>query len=159
MTNLPPIKLRTKPGSRETRVEPTGVRGVDLYYLPWIQDPRGDLTVGEFDGGFPFQPKRYFVVFGVCAGTLRGEHAHKVCHQFLICAQGSCSTIIDDGERRREVILDNPSVGMHVPPMTWCAQYDYSADGALLVLASEHYDGSDYIRDYDAFLDALRKGR
>lgn len=159
MTILPPIKLRTTPGSRDTRVEPTGVRGVDLYHLPWIQDPRGDLTVGEFDRGFPFKPKRYFVVFGVSAGTLRGEHAHRACHQFLICARGSCSTMVDDGKKRREVILDNPSVGMHVPPMTWCAQYDYSADGALLVLASEHYDGDDYIRDYDAFLDALRRKR
>lgn len=156
MTNLPPINPQVTPGVRDIRVEATGVRGVDLYRFPWVQDPRGDLTVGEFGRGFPFQPKRYFIVFGVSAGTQRGEHAHRACHQFLICAQGSCSAMVDDGTSRREVILDNPSVGLHVPPMTWCAQYDYSADGALLVFASDHYDGEDYIRDYDAFLAALR---
>ena len=156
MSNLPPLKPETKPGARDIRVEPTGIRGVDLYYFPWIQDPRGDLTVGEFGRGFPFHPKRYFIVFGVSAGTLRGEHAHRACHQFLICAQGSCTALVDDGVNRREVILDNPSVGLHVPPMTWCAQYAYSADGALLVFASDHYDPANYIRGYDAFLSALR---
>jgi len=159
MTNLPPIKLQTTPGAKDIRVEPTGVRGVDLYHFPWVQDPRGDLTVGEFGRGFPFQPKRYFIVFGVSAGTLRGEHAHRACHQFLICAQGSCTALADDGIHRREVLLDNPSVGLYVPPMIWGDQYNYSSDGALLVFASEYYDAEDYIRDHGAFLDAVRGTR
>jgi UDP-2-acetamido-3-amino-2,3-dideoxy-glucuronate N-acetyltransferase len=155
MTELPQIKLQTSPGESDVRVEPTGVRGVDLYHFPWIKDPRGDLTVGEFGRGFPFQPKRYFIVFGVSAGTLRGEHAHKACHQFLICAQGRCTALVDDGANSCEVILDNPSVGLYVPPLIWGTQHDYSYDGALLVFASDYYDPDDYIRDYGAFQSAL----
>ena len=152
-------KVEARPGETQVSSEPIGDRGVALYRFPWIQDPRGDLTVGEFDKGFPFQPKRYFIVFGVSAGTLRGEHAHRNCHQLLICAQGSCKALVDDGVTRREVRLDNPSIGIYMPPMTWGTQFDYSADAALLVLASHHYDPDDYIRDYDVFRDALRAAR
>jgi dTDP-4-dehydrorhamnose 3,5-epimerase-like enzyme len=152
------IRPNAQPGVKRVATEPTGVRGVDLYRFPWVRDPRGDLTVGEFGNGFPFFPKRYFVVFGVSPGTLRGDHAHKTCHQFLICAQGQCTALIDDGENRREVILDNPSVGIYMPPMIWGSQYDYSQDGALLVFASEYYDAGDYIRDYAEFQKALRAG-
>jgi hypothetical protein len=159
MSKIAPIKIETRPGGKEIRSEPLGVRGVDLYHFPWVQDPRGDLTVGEFGSGFPFQPKRYFIVFGVSAGTLRGEHAHKRCHQFLICAQGYCTALVDDGVTRREIVLDNPSFGIHVPPMIWGTQYNYSADGALLVFASERYDPDDYIRDYGEFQQALRGPR
>jgi dTDP-4-dehydrorhamnose 3,5-epimerase-like enzyme len=150
------VKPIAQPGSKTVEREPTGVRDVDLYRFPWVRDPRGDLTVGEFGNGFPFFPKRYFIVFGVSPGTLRGDHAHKKCHQFLICAQGQCTALIDDGVNRREVVLDNPSIGIHMPPMTWGSQYDYSQDGALLVFASEYYDAEDYIRDYDTFQKVLR---
>ena len=150
------IRPNAQPGVKKVATEPTGVKGVDLYRFPWVRDPRGDLTVGEFGKGFPFFPKRYFVVFGVSPGTLRGDHAHKTCHQFLICAQGQCTALIDDGENRREVILNNPSVGIYMPPMIWGTQYDYSQDGALLVFASEYYDAGDYIRDYAEFQKALR---
>lgn len=150
------IRVESAPGEKQVRRVATGVRGVDLYRFPWVNDPRGDLTVGEFGKEFPFVPKRYFIVFGVSQGTLRGEHAHKKCHQFLICAQGQCQAVIDDGVTRREVLLDNPSVGIHVPPMIWGTQYNYSTDGALLVFASEHYDPDDYIRDYSEFQSVVR---
>ena len=159
MSKQAPIKINAKPGGKNVWSEPTGVRGVDLYHFPWVQDPRGDLTVGEFGRGFPFQPKRYFIVFGVSPGTLRGEHAHKHCHQFLVCAQGSCNALVDDGTTRREIILDSPSFGIHVPPMIWGTQHSYSTDGALLVFASEYYDPNDYIREYGAFQNALRDVR
>ena len=107
--------------------------------------------MGEFGKEFPFEPRRYFIVFGVSSGTQRGEHAHKKCHQFLICAQGRCTALVDDGTVRESFILDNPSVGIYVPPMIWGTQYDYSVDGALLVFASEHYDPSDYVRSYGEF--------
>jgi hypothetical protein len=146
-----PSKVEAKPGNSSVQVTQTRVRGVEIYRLPWIRDPRGDLTVGEFGKEFPFVPKRYFVVFGVSSGTLRGEHAHKNCHQFLICAQGQCTALVDDGLSRETFILDNPSIGLYVPPLVWGTQYDYSFDGALLVFASEYYDPSDYVRDYDEF--------
>jgi hypothetical protein len=129
---------------------------VALYHFPAVNDPRGDLTVGEFQDQFPFQPKRYFIVSGVPSGAIRGEHAHKRCHQFLICAYGRCSVTVDDGTTRLEVKLDKPSTGIYVPPMIWGRQWQYSVDAALLVFASEPYDPGDYIREYGAFLSALR---
>jgi UDP-2-acetamido-3-amino-2,3-dideoxy-glucuronate N-acetyltransferase len=137
---------------------PVGVRGVVLYRFLSVKDPRGDLTVGDLEGEFPFRPKRYFIVSGVPSGSIRGEHAHKQCHQFLICAYGQCSVTVDDGTSRREVVLDRPSMGIYVPPMIWGRQWQYSADAALLVFASERYDPDDYIREYDAFLSALHAG-
>jgi hypothetical protein len=136
-------------------IAPVGVGGVMLYRFHSVQDPRGDLTVGEFDREFPFRPKRYFIVSGVPSGSIRGEHAHKQCHQFLICAYGQCSVTVDDGHARHEVVLDRPSMGIHLPPMIWGRQWQYSADAALLVFASELYDPDDYIRDYAAFRAAV----
>jgi UDP-2-acetamido-3-amino-2,3-dideoxy-glucuronate N-acetyltransferase len=156
MTDRGPTKTDAKPGETKLVIDPTAVRGVAIYRFPWVNDPRGDLTVGEFEHDFPFLPKRYFIVSGVPYGEIRGEHAHKQCHQFLICAYGQCSVTVDDGITRLEVQLDKPSVGIYVPPMIWGRQWQYSADAALLVFASELYDPSDYIREYDAFLDAVR---
>jgi hypothetical protein len=150
------IKKDSKPGVSKLTKTPTAVRGVEIYRFPWVRDPRGDLTVGELEGDFPFRPKRYFIISGVPSGEIRGEHAHKVCHQFLMCAYGQCSVTVDDGYERLEVQLDKPSVGIYMPPMIWGRQWQYSADAALLVFASELYDASDYIREYDAFIRAAR---
>ncbi len=131
------------------------VRGVVLHRLPRIEDLRGNLTAGEFDRSIPFPVRRYFMVFQVPSVEVRGEHAHRTCHQFLVCAHGSVSVVADDGSAREEFLLDDPSLGLHLPPMTWGVQYRYSADAVLLVFASHHYDASDYIRDYRVFLDAV----
>jgi UDP-2-acetamido-3-amino-2,3-dideoxy-glucuronate N-acetyltransferase len=155
MAEQEPIRIESRPGETKVHTAPTGVRGVDIYRFPWVQDPRGDLTVGEFEKEFPFRPKRYFIVSGVPSGEIRGEHAHKQCHQFLICAYGQCSVTVDDGTRRLEVVLNKPSIGVYVPPMIWGRQWQYSADAALLVFASELYDPDDYIREYSAFLKAV----
>jgi dTDP-4-dehydrorhamnose 3,5-epimerase-like enzyme len=155
MSEQEPIRIESRPGETKVHTAPTGVRGVDIYRFPWVQDPRGDLTVGEFEKEFPFRPKRYFVVSGVPSGEIRGEHAHKQCHQFLICAYGQCSVTVDDGTTRLEVVLNKPSIGIYVPPMIWGRQRQYSADAALLVFASELYDPNDYIREYSAFLKAV----
>jgi hypothetical protein len=86
----------------------------------------------------------------------RGEHAHKICKQFLVCIKGSCRVVADDGLNREEFILGSPANGLYLPPMTWGIQYHYSHDACLLVFASEYYDSSDYIRDYDQFIAAVR---
>ncbi len=156
MSEQDPIKIESRPGETKVHAMATGVRGVDIYRFPWLKDLRGDLTVGEFENGFPFRPKRYFIVSGVPSGEIRGEHAHKQCHQFLICAYGQCSVTVDDGTERREIVLDHPSTGVYVPPMIWGRQWQYSDDAALLVFASEVYDPNDYIREYSAFLTAVR---
>lgn len=128
------------------------VHGVALYRLPLVQDLRGNLSVGEFERSVPFFPKRYFLVFDVPSEESRGEHAHFRCEQFVICVRGRCSFVADDGKNRQEFLLDSPSLGLYMPPMTWGIQYRYSADATLLVFASEYYDKDDYIRDYAEFL-------
>lgn len=140
-------------------VDMSNVRGVTTHQFPLITDMRGNLTVGEFEQHIPFAPKRYFMVFDVPSKETRGEHAHHVCHQFLICVRGSCAVVADDGKHRTEVLLDAPNQGVYLPPMTWGVQYKYSADALLLVFASHHYDASDYIRNYDEFIAATQANK
>ena len=138
-------------------ITPTGVEGVNLHRMPRVPDIRGSLTVGEFERSIPFLAKRYFMVFEVPSMETRGEHAHRKCHQFLICVCGSCAVVADDGVDRQEFLLDRPDVGIHLAPMVWGIQYKYSADAVLLVFASHYYDSADYIRDYSEFQSTVLK--
>lgn len=133
--------------------------GYRLIEQTQVMDPRGNLTVGEFPVSIPFKPKRYFIVYQVPLVEARGEHAHRECHQFLICVRGRMTVVGDDGSRREEFELDRPSVGFYMPPMTWGTQYKYSPDAVLLVFASHYYDADDYIRDYDEFLALAGAGK
>jgi dTDP-4-dehydrorhamnose 3,5-epimerase-like enzyme len=133
-------------------VVPLGVGGVTLHRFKFLQDPRGDLSVGEFEKEIPFLPKRYFLVMNVPSDKTRGEHAHRQCHQFLVCVKGSCAVVVDDVEQRCEVQLDSPDMGVFLPAMTWGIQYKYSSDAVLMVFASDYYAAGDYIRDYDEFV-------
>ena len=128
-----------------------GVGGAALHQLRLIKDMRGNLSVGEYGRDIPFIPKRYFLVFNVPTREVRGEHAHRTCHQFMVCIRGSCGILLDDGLRRRELTLDRPDLGVYTPAMVWGTQYRYSSDAILLVFASEYYDASDYIRTYSEF--------
>lgn len=137
--------------ARPSRV-PLEVGESSLYLMRRISDVRGALTVGEVPTEVPFAPARYFAVFNVPSKELRGEHAHKSCKQFLICMHGSCRILLDDGERRCEVTLDRPDMGVYMPEMIWGTQYSYSEDAVLLVFASRPYEQQDYLRTYDEFL-------
>jgi len=128
------------------------VKGASLVRLTRADDLRGSLVAADFDGGLPFVPRRFFTVFGVPSKDVRGAHAHRECHQLLICVQGRVNAVVDDGSSRQEIVLDRPEVGLHVSPMVWGTQYRYSQDAALLVLASHPYDAADYIRDHETFL-------
>jgi UDP-2-acetamido-3-amino-2,3-dideoxy-glucuronate N-acetyltransferase len=134
------------------------VRGVRLYELPHVVDMRGSLSVGEIGKHLPFLPKRYFLVFDVPSVEVRGEHAHKKLHQFLVCVKGRLSVVTEDGAQRQEHTLDRPSLGLYVPPMVWSTQYKFTQDAVLLVLASDVYDPADYIRSYDEYLRAISNG-
>ncbi|QFR34587.1 WxcM-like domain-containing protein [Ancylobacter sp. TS-1] len=123
-----------------------------LHRLPGFTDMRGSLAPLEFDRDLPFLPRRSFLVHSVPSGLVRGEHAHRKCEQFLIAVHGSLSVVIDDGTRRREVVLDDPTVGLYLSPMVWGIQYKFQPDTALQVYASHAYDAADYIREYEAFL-------
>jgi len=137
---------------------PENVRGAmpvgeaTVYRLPGAKDLRGSLSFGEVDRQVPFEVKRYFLVFDVTSEHIRGEHAHRTLHQFLVCVAGRCNVVIDDGTSRHEVVLDSPAKGLYIPPMVWATEYKFTRDAVLLVLASEHYDAEDYIRDYEDFL-------
>lgn len=129
------------------------VRGVRIDRLTRAIDIRGSLVAGE---GLPFVPQRFFTVFDVPSAETRGSHAHRVCEQYLICLRGEVSAIVDDGSRREEIRLDRPDIALYMPALIWGTQYRYSPDAVLLVLASHPYDNSDYIRDYDEFLELSR---
>jgi hypothetical protein len=129
-----------------------GVGQSALYLMRRVVDARGSLTVGEVPTEVPFSPARYFAVFGVPSVEIRGEHAHKRCQQFLICLNGSCRVLLDDGKQRCEVTLDRPDMGVFMPAMIWGTQYRYSPDAVLLVFASRPYEADDYLRTYDDFL-------
>jgi UDP-2-acetamido-3-amino-2,3-dideoxy-glucuronate N-acetyltransferase len=150
---------RTLAGAADSATRATSVRGVTLHHMREVEDMRGNLSVAELGREVPFEVKRYFLVYGVPNMEVRGEHAHLKCHQFLIAVKGSLHVVADDGRQREEFVLDRPSLGLHLPPMTWGTQYRYSADAVLLVLASHHYDSADYVRDHDRFLALVAAGQ
>ena len=145
------------PTSREAASDATEVKGVVMHSLPRVEDMRGALTFAEVQSNIPFEIKRFFLVYEVPSSEVRGEHAHRRQHQFLICVHGSCCVVADDGTNRREFLLDSPARGLYLPPMTWSVQYKQTKDAVLLVLCSDVYDPEEYIREYDEFLGALGK--
>ncbi len=148
----PTIEEHRTQAKGEDLGETSNVYGVKLFQMPLVNDIRGNLSVGEFSKFLPFDVKRYFLVFDVPSIETRGEHAHKSCHQFLVCIKGKCAVVADDALNRQEFELDRPDIGLYLPPMVWGIQYKYSSDAVLLVFASHTYDPDDYIREYDQFL-------
>ncbi len=132
-------------------IESDIVGGVSLLRLPRITGSNGSLIVAELGGGLPFVAKRIFTLLDIPDSETRGIHAHRTCEQFLICMTGSVTAVVDDGVTRREVVLDDPTLGLYMPAMTWGTQTHYSADALLVVVASEVYDAADYIHDYQEF--------
>jgi hypothetical protein len=133
------------------------MRGIDFVPLRRVSDLRGDLLAVELAKNIPFPVARLFTVMNVPSHHVRGEHAHKECHQLLVCLQGAVTVAADNGTDRREWVLDRPDIGLHIKPMTWAAQYRYSADAVLAVFASHSYEAGDYVRDYEEFLAAVKR--
>lgn len=119
--------------------------------LPKISDPRGNLTFLEGNNHIPFAIRRVFYLYDVPTGENRGAHAHIKLHQFLICLSGSFDVFLDDGLNKKTVHLNRPWKGLHVPPMVWAAEVNFDPGSVCLVLASDYFNESDYIRDYDKF--------
>jgi len=150
-------KVSNVPARGNQKVVSLGVGDAIIKRLKFVEDMRGNLSVGEFPSEVPFNPKRYFLVFDVPNQEVRGSHAHKECEQFLICIKGSVNVMVDDGKVRSEVVLDSPDLGVYIPPLVWGTQYRYSEDAVLLVFASHTYDDEDYIRNYQEF-QSITKG-
>lgn len=120
-------------------------------------DTRGELIALETFKEIPFTIKRIYYMYDIGKGIRRGFHAHKALEQVLICIHGSCKILLDNGKEKEIVPLDSPCEGLYLANDIWREMYDFSPDAVLLVLASEYYDETDYIRDYDEFLAYVRR--
>lgn len=116
-----------------------------------LGDERGSLTSLEQNKNIPFDIKRIYYIYDTKEGISRGFHAHKNLEQIAICIKGSCRFLLDDGNHREEIILNKPNIGLHIKGILWREMHDFSKDCVLVVIASEYYNESDYIRDYDTF--------
>ena len=116
-------------------------------------DDRGKLIAIEELKNIPIEIKRVYYIFDNKNNIKRGFHAHKNLKQIAICVKGSCTFVLDNGKNKEEIILDSPDHGLLIEGLIWREMYNFSPDCVLLVLASEHYDEDDYIRDYDKFLE------
>lgn len=126
---------------------------VKLYDFPQHGDDRGHLVVVEGNQDMPFDIKRVFYIYGSDKGVIRGQHANRKTEFMLINVAGISKVRIKDGEGNEAIyILNRPHIGIYLPTMIWKDMYDFSEDSVLLVLASEHYDPEEYIRNYDDFV-------
>ncbi len=123
-----------------------------LVQLPKIHFRAGNITPVHSNKEIPFDIKRVFYLYDIPGGESRGAHAHFECHQFLIAASGSFEVLLDDGKVKRQVQLNQPYIGLHIPPMIWASEVNFSSGAICLVMASHGYNELDYIRDYNTFL-------
>lgn len=125
---------------------------VQWVSLPPLGDNRGSLVAIEGAKTIPFDIKRVYYLFGTVEGVARGFHAHKALKQVAVCVTGKCKMLLDNGIEKIGVWLDSPIKGLVIEDMVWHEMHDFSSDCVLLVLASDHYDEVDYIRNYQDFL-------
>ena len=123
-------------------------------------DERGNLVVAEGCGkDIPFDIKRVFYMYGSDATVVRGQHANRKTEFVLINVSGTSKVKVDNGFETDIIELNKPRMGLYIPTMMWKDMYEFSADSVLLCLASEHYDGTEYIRNYDDFLQEIKAGK
>ena len=132
---------------------------ISMYQLLSHGDDRGQLVAIEAMKDLPFEIKRVYYIYDTLSGVRRGFHAHKNLQQILICVSGSCKIHLDNGSETAEVVLDNPTTGLYIANNMWREMYDFTPGAVLLVLASEHYDEADYIRNYDDFMKMVKEGQ
>lgn len=125
--------------------------------LPRITDKRGNLTFIEQQNHVPFDIKRVYYLYDVPGGESRGGHAHRNLEQFIVAASGSFDVVVHDGVKKERFHLNRSYYGLYIPTMVWRELENFSSGSVSLVLASEPYDESDYIREYEEFL-AIKKG-
>lgn len=121
-------------------------------YFPVIGDSRGNLVSLEAFKNIPFAIKRIYYLYDLHHDTPRGFHAHKVLQQVLICVKGSCTVLLDNGKEKQQVHLNQPNMGLFVDRMFWREMHNFSQDCVLMVIASDYYKETDYIRNYEDFL-------
>ena len=124
--------------------------------LPKISDQRGNLTFVEANHHIPFDFKRVYYLYDVPGGADRGAHAHRLLHQFVVCMSGSFDLVLNDGVHEERFHLNRSYYGIYVCPMMWRFLDNFSSGSVCMVLASERYDESDYIRNWDQYLNELK---
>lgn len=134
------------------------MNNVKVLEFPQKGDQRGHLVVVEGNQDIPFAIKRIFYIYGSNTEVIRGQHANRRSEFVLINVAGSCKVRVLDGKGNEAVFtLNRPHTGIYLPTMVWKDMYDFSTDSVLLVLASEHYDADEYIRDYDKFVEEVKE--
>lgn len=124
----------------------------EIVLLPKIHDQTGNITVLENSKNIPFDVKRIYYLYDVPMGSERGGHGHYELQQYVIAASGAFTFVLDDGANRKEIFLNNPSEALHIKPGIWREIKNFSSGSICLVLASDEYEESDYIRYYEEFL-------
>jgi len=127
--------------------------------IPSVTDPRGTLSVIEGRPFFPFDPKRFFYIYGVPEGGQRGCHALRTSEELIIALAGSFKIVVRDGDSAVEFQLDRPDQALYVPPLIWHELGDFAPGSVCGVLASARYDSRGYLRVYEDFLEAVRRDR
>jgi dTDP-4-dehydrorhamnose 3,5-epimerase-like enzyme len=135
------------------------VRDCRILELPKIADPRGNLTFIEESQHIPFDIRRVYYLYDVPGGERRGGHAHQKLEQFVIAASGSFDVVVNDGTELKRFFLNRSYYGLYIPRFIWREMENFSSGSICLVLASEHYNESDYYRDYGAYIQAVREAR
>ena len=129
------------------------INKVKMLEFPQYGDERGHLVIVEGGIDIPFDIKRAFYIYGSDKGVVRGQHAKRKTEFVLINVAGKSKVKVKDGKGNEAIYcLNRPHTGIYLPTMVWKDMYDFSSDSVLLVLASEHYDSSEYIRNYDEFV-------
>lgn len=122
-----------------------------------LGDHRGQLVALEANKQIPFDVKRVFYIYGTQDGVPRGNHSHYKTKQFLVAVNGSCKVTLDNGKTKETFDLNKPNLGLFQDALIWGTMHDFSSDCVLMVLADEYYDASDYITDYNKFLEVVKK--
>lgn len=136
---------------------PAPLDKVKLVDLPKISDPRGNLTFVEGGTHIPFDIQRVYYLYDVPGGAERGGHAHKELQQLIIAMSGSFDVILTDGKEKKRFHMNRSYFGLYVPTMLWRELNNFSSGAVCMVLASNKYDESDYFRDYNEYINAMKK--
>lgn len=157
---LPKPEYGSRGSSPRLKKNSTTKRSVDscrMLELPKISDPRGNLTFIEEQRHIPFEIKRVYYLYDVPGGAERAGHAHKELQQFLIAISGSFDVLLDDGYSTKRYHMNRSYYGLYICPMVWRELDNFSSGSVCMALASTFYDESDYYRDYETFLKAVKE--
>ena len=128
------------------------MNGFKILEFPCFGDKTGSLVPLEANINIPFDIKRVYYVYGTQNSAIRGKHAHRKLKQIIFCPSGSCDFILDDGKHRNTVHLNSPTKGLYIHSRVWREFTNFSPNCVVMVLASEHYEPEDYIRNYEDFI-------